>query len=141
MENFLIKLVSNDYDKELEYLIEDFLSKLKWNDVGDIYTCSLSGRSSTYDKNNFLIHQNCSIENEKRYNKLYQNIVNFFIRITPNTLDWYKVTFIEITKNLSIQHYNRKLESNYNALVLQDIISHYTLKKCNQFSNSYQNVS
>lgn len=134
--NFLVNLATNKYDKQLEDLIESFLSKLTLKDVGDIYTCSLNGRSATY-KDGILIEENSSEENEKRCNELRSIIINFFIGITPDSFDWYNYTFYEITKNLQLEHYTRKINPSLDVLILDDIISNYTIKRCNELSKQH----
>lgn len=137
MENFLVNLMTKKYDKQLENLIESFLSELKWKDVGDIYSCSLSGRSAKYNSDGSLIEENCSEENEKRCNVLREMIINFFIEITPNGFDWFKYSFHEITKNLELKHYSRKFNPPVDGLTLDDIISNYTIKRCNELAKQH----
>lgn len=134
--NFLVNLLTNKYDKQLEDLIESFLSKLTWKDVGDIYSCSLNGRSATY-KDGILIEENSSEENEKRCNELRLIIINFFIGITPDGFDWFKCTFYEMTKNLKLKHYTRIINPSTDGLTLDDIISNYTIKRCDELAKQH----
>lgn len=136
MGNFLTKVVIGEYDNSFEDLIYVFLNQLKWSDVGEIYSCSLSGRRAVYGVDNILIKENCSVENEIKYNELRKIICDFLVGITPNGYDWYRDTFSIICSNLRVEHHKRKIEPFMGGVVLEDIISTYTLRLSDEIAKS-----